>query len=486
MTWRPPGRSLQPLVRLLLAGLLFASALGASPSARAATLQDIIVLCRSGVSADIVIQTLRTDPNLPPLTPAALARLRAAGVFQAVIQYLQRRARRGQRATPGAAQQRTRAARDEARLREASRLRREGQRLRAEAARLAKAARSTSVQRRTLEGQVQHALDAAFDALRRDRSAEAISRFSQLLSSGRVASDSFAFLEATYGLARAYLQAGMLYSAAGQLVAVIRRGPRTPRFAAAVQALSKVLDQIEFVHPVVALLATFERDVRAQPQPWRDDYHFLLGAFYERYDDTPRALHHFGQVSPASPRYPAARYHMGVLETARKRARTGARLLRAARAAARTRGNVFVRELATLALGRLAFEVGSYRAARHFYRQIPRRSLHFARAQYELAWTDVMAERYRRALGTIHGLHSPFFRNQYLPDLLVLEAAVYLNLCRFAAANRTLRRFARQVVPAMEAIRRLLDAAPSPAGRLPGRGGTAEPAAAHGAPGRAG
>lgn len=432
------------------------------PGARGATLEEIIVLCRSGVSPDIVIRSLRSDPSLPTVGPEELGRLRKAGVPGAVIRFLRSRSRHAGAAadTPRPS---ARAERDIARRQEANRLRQEAARLRTEATKLARAARTAEVRRKGLRSQVKNALDSAFSALRRGRNWLAISRFSQFLGSGLVPPNSYAFLEGSFGLARAYLGADMLYAAAEQLVIVIRRGVHTPRFDAAVLALAKVLDKIDFVHPVVALLAEFDKDVANRPQAWKDAYHFLLGAFYERYDDTTRALRYFTKVSARSPRYPVARYHMGVLETARKRPRTGVRLFRAARRAARTQGNQAVLELATLALARLAFEVGSYGAALHYYREIPRRSRHFSRAQYELAWTYVMSERYRLALGTIHGLHAPFFRDRYLPDLLILEAAVYLNLCRTRAANVSLNRFRRQVGPALESIRHLIDSNPTPA-----------------------
>lgn len=433
-----------------------------APSARGATVEEIIVLCRSGVSPDIVIRSLRSDPSLPTVGPEEIRRLREAGVPGAVIRFLRRR---GRRTGPTASTSRpsARAQRDTAKRQEASRVRQEAARLRAEAAQLARTVRTAEVRRKSLRSQVQTALDKAFSALRRGRHWQAIRRFSRFLGSGLVPPNSYAFLEGSFGLARAYLAADMLYAAAEQLVIVIRRGVRTPRFDAAVRALATVLHEIDFVHPVVALLAEFEKEVASRPQAWRDAYNFLLGEFYERYDDTPRALHFFAGVSAQSPHYPSARYHMGVLETARKRPRTGVHLFRAARRSARQRGNRAVLTLATLALARLAFEVGSYGAAIHYYREIPRRSRHFARAQYELAWTYVMAERYRLALGTIHGLHAPFFRDRYLPDLLILEAAVYLNLCRTQAASATLKRFRAQIGPAAAALRRLLDSSPSPA-----------------------
>jgi len=448
-----------------LAGLLgVALFLAAAPAARAVTLEEIILLCKTGVSAEIVIESLRQDPSRPKPTAADVDRLRQAGVPEPVISYLLKGEAGAARPTPGAGDVRRR--RDEARKQETDRLRQEAERLRLEAKRLAEEARRTKARTDQAVGQVKAELSAAYDALRRGRHDQAIARFHRFLHAGLVQPNAYAYVEATYGLALAFEGAAMAQSAALQLVEVIRRGPKTPRFAEAVTHLVALRDQIDFVHPVIALLAEFEKDVATQPKAWLDDYHFLLGEFYERYDNAARAQRHFDQVSTASRRYAAARYHLGVLHTAAKRARTAVKRFREALRRAERDGLQSVVELASLALARLAFEVGSYRAATHFYRRVPRRSRHFGRAQYELAWTQVMSERYRLALGTIHGLQSPFLRQLYAPDRLVLEAATYLNLCRPKEAAAALARFNRRVMPEVNTLRTVTEGSADPTALL--------------------
>jgi len=437
--------------------------LAGSPPAGAITLDEIILLSKTGVSAEIVIQNLRRDPARPKVTPADVERLRRAGVPEAVITFLTSGAATRRSSASGGATTR-RHQRDEARKREAQRLRLEAERLRLEAKRLAAAARQARARSQTLQGRVKAELGAAYDALRRGKDWVAMARFHRFLRGGLVQPNSYAYLEATYGLARAFLQRKMVHSAALQLVEVLRRGPKTPRFDASVTLLSRVMEQIDFVHPVLALLAEFEGEVKGRPRAWLDEYHYLLGEFYERYDNAKQAIHHFSGVSEKSRRRAAAQYHLGVLYTGRKKPRTGVRHFRQALRVAQAAGNRAVAELADLALARLAFEVGSYRAAMHFYRAVPRRSRYFARAQYELAWTQVMSEKYRAALGTIHGLGAPFYRHWLLPDLRVLEAATYLNLCRYRPAQAALKRFATRVLPGVDRVRKALEGRLGPKG----------------------
>ena len=77
-----------------------------------------------------------------------------------------------------------------------------------------------------------------------------------------------------------------------------------------------------------------------------------------------------------------------------------------------------------------------------------------------------MAERYQDALGTIHGLQSPLLRQVFAPDRLVLESAIYLNLCRTREATQALGRWTREVSPGLERMRTLLEGQLAPGALL--------------------
>ncbi len=435
-------------------------------SASAITVDEIILLCKTGVSADIVIQNIKSSGSRPQVSPAEVKKMRADKVPEKVIGFLTGTSGNASSANRASEARRSADAatkRQQDRKLEAERLRLEAERLKREAKLMATDAKAARDRVANLKGRVKAVLSAAFDDLRRGREWKAIIALHAFLGSGLVQPNSYAFLEGSYGLGRAFFSVRMYQAASGHLVEVIRRGPTTPRFDNAVSLLQKIVDKLEFVHPVIALLAAFESDLKKRPRPWLDEYHFFLGEFYERYDNAKKALHHFSAVSARSKRYAAALYHMGLIHTGKKKARTGIRYFRKALRAAKAARNKPVQDMARQAVARLAFEIGSFRAAAHFYGKIGRKSRIFARAQYELAWTQVLREKYRKALGTIHGLRSPFFAREYYQDLLVLEAATYLNMCRYAEASKTLRRFNRRQKTMVTRIRRYLATKPSDA-----------------------
>jgi tetratricopeptide (TPR) repeat protein len=450
--------------RLTMLAVLALGLLLAPRTAAAITVEEIILLCKTGVSADIVIQNIKASGAKPQVGPSDVESMRRGKVPEKVIAFLtgakkttkaDRRANDARRSADDAKR------RQLERKLEAERLRMEAERLKREAKQLAHDAKAARSRAASLQGQVKRVLSTAFDDLRRGREWKAIAALHSFLGSGLVQPNSYPYLEGSYGMGRAFFSVRMYQAASGHLVEVIRRGPTTPRFDAAVGLLQKIVDKLEFVHPVIALLAAFEADLKKRPRTWLDEYHFFLGEFYERYDNAKKALYHFGAVSAKAPRYAAALYHMGLIHTGKKKARTGIRFFRKALKAAKAANNKAVQDLASQAVARLAFEIGSFRAAAHFYGRIGRKSRVFAQAQYELAWTQVMSEKYRNALGTIHGLRSPFFAQEYYPDLLVLEAAAYLNMCRYRESSKTLKRFNRHQKILVTRIRHYLATKPS-------------------------
>jgi len=113
-------------------------------------------------------------------------------------------------------------------------------------------------------------------------------------------------------------------------------------------------------------------------------------------------------------------------------------------AEAATDGNEDILELGYLALARVFFELGFFDVALYYYQQIPSESARFADSVFESAWSFFMKNDFERALGAFHSLHSPFYAQRYYPELYILEATVYLNLCKFPKSQRALAEFQRQ------------------------------------------
>ncbi|MBI5478571.1 MAG: hypothetical protein HY906_06950, partial [Deltaproteobacteria bacterium] len=281
----------------------------------------------------------------------------------------------------------------------------------------------------------------------------------EFLRGGMVPPNSYRYVDGEYALGEALFGAGMYQAAAPHYVEVLRRGTATRRFGPAFLRLREVAARTEYTHPIYEMLATL--DVSQESQEFRDEYHYALGDFYERFGTPKEAKDHFDKVGAGSARFAAARYHTGLILVGEKRNKLALRAFEAAAMAAESRKQADVRDLAYLALARVAFEVGSWDAARAYYGRVAPGSRFYPRARYELLWTQFMAQDHRAALGALQTMQAPLHRGEYLPDLFIIEATIYLDLCRFDEARDALKAFDRRVGGMTEQVKAFLQARPS-------------------------
>ncbi len=126
---------------------------------------------------------------------------------------------------------------------------------------------------------------------------------------------------------------------------------------------------------------------------------YVAGKAYYFRGDFNQSIRLLGQIPANAAVYPQSRYYLGV-------ARTALGQLDTARTAFRdvsftTDNNpetVEIRDLANMALGRLAIEAGKWTDAVDYYQKIARDSIHFPRSVYELAWAYVNEGKLQEAI----------------------------------------------------------------------------------------
>ena len=90
---------------------------------------------------------------------------------------------------------------------------------------------------------------------------------------------------------------------------------------------------------------------------------------------------------------------------------------------------------AWLALARIAYENRAFDMADEFYRRVDINSHHLRDAMLENAWGQLFAGNHAKSLAITHALRAPIFAKAWLPDILLIEAAAYLGLCRYDMAS---------------------------------------------------
>lgn len=132
-----------------------------------------------------------------------------------------------------------------------------------------------------------------------------------------------------------------------------------------------------------------------------------------------------------------------------------------------------VRDLARLALGRVAHEEFRFDDARYYYYLVPRDSDRLAEALYEGATTRYEKKDYQGARELLDELFALKTHHRYEDEARILDAYIDLAMCRFPSADQKLRAFIATYEPIREAARRMQDA-PSGASALLTQGASAE------------
>lgn len=254
------------------------------------------------------------------------------------------------------------------------------------------------------------------------------------------------YYAATWCKGQAFHDLKLYNTAAPLLREVAMYGSERPYFERAFRSLVRSANAINYYPATLAELDKLYVDDK--DQSFRDEYHYFLGKFYmETLNQYDRGMELLAKVSDSSQRKPQALYALGVMQSNPQ--------VKLYKTAVESFQNAIITseryeddpkatdviELSYLALARIAYEAGNYDGALYYYNKIDTSSERYPMALFEQAWTYFLKADHRRALGTFHSLHSPYYEEQYFPDLWVVEATVYLNLCRYDEANIALETF---------------------------------------------
>jgi hypothetical protein len=118
-----------------------------------------------------------------------------------------------------------------------------------------------------------------------------------------------------------------------------------------------------------------------------------------------------------------------------------------------------IRDLAQLALGRVAHETGRANDAFYYYFQVPNDSERLPEAMFEAAWASYEGGDYESALDSLDQLEARFSRSPFAAEAAVLRGYVHLSRCEFAEAERHLTQFERDFTPVLRQIGATRDSA---------------------------
>ena len=118
---------------------------------------------------------------------------------------------------------------------------------------------------------------------------------------------------------------------------------------------------------------------------------------------------------------------------------------------------IAIQNYAHLALGRIYYEQKRFKEATLQYRSVDRDSLNFYDALFEQSWALFMAGYPNHALGALHSVDSPFYKQVYNPESLILRSVVYYWMCRYDDSRNALASFSEKYSATMDSLQDFLD-----------------------------
>lgn len=254
---------------------------------------------------------------------------------------------------------------------------------------------------------------------------------------------------ARYLLAHSLFQSGFYSSALSQLVLLSQSSLRRSVIGMSAMAIEKTRDD-------AAANQILSRVSLSQiPDQYQSLFSFHFGRILLNTGALDPALAAFTKVSLEHARYPEAQYYMGVIRAssvsssdAEKGWENEKSLVAVAKSNfeetiqyARAKDAGDLKNLAHLALARLAYQAKQFNQSAFHYQSVESSSPFAREALYETAWALYRLGEFNRSLGGLHALGSSYYEAKDFPELWILRSLNYLKLCRFDEANRAANTF---------------------------------------------
>ena len=267
-------------------------------------------------------------------------------------------------------------------------------------------------------------------------------------------SDSEDFQDAEYRLGIALHRGGGSDSARRYLQRALKRGPEAPFYEAALRAYVDVCLDARTLPACVADLD------RLAVKDLHEEVAYLRGRSAYEQDDFTEAEDELKRVSPRSRFYSSALYLRGVMRVKQKDLRSAEDAFCAI--ADVKDGDTIrffidgrfyaLRDLARLALGRIAHEEGRYDDAFYHYFLIPQDSNRLPEALFEAAWSSLQRKEFDLGARLVEELLKQFPNSPKASEARLLFATLQVKTCRFAEAEKGFSQFIGESEPLLGEI----------------------------------
>lgn len=263
---------------------------------------------------------------------------------------------------------------------------------------------------------------------------------------------------ARYYYAESLFRMGLYQASEYQLAEMLFEGPQSHYFISSLLKLLAVTYKTEDERVLFAVLSNV--DYSALPKKFANELTYYLGkiSFYNNQDD--KALDLFKRVKDYSSFYPKAIYFMGVIQVRQQMYAEAMKSFQELRGMPDDKylgGDIKkLKGMAELALGELYYAaawaiskdktregnpLAMFNVSLNYFSNVGRDNEQWFESLFARTWASLMISRFDATLGTVVTLRSPFFTDIYFPEVNVVEAVTYFNLCQYKEVNNVIDYF---------------------------------------------
>lgn len=240
-----------------------------------------------------------------------------------------------------------------------------------------------------------------------------------------------------------------------ELTKILFKGPEgSTYFTSALVKLLAITYETKDETVVFAVLSNIP--LEKFPKMFRNELIYLVGKMYFYNGQVDEAYTKFTQVNEGSAFYAKANYFKGIIEVQRKdysKAKETFDLVQSLPPVAAEYGETEkVKEMSKQAIGQLFYAAAHdatddnrreeiFKTAIRYYDQVDRENPQWFEAQFEKTWAATMIGQFGVSLGVSLTLSSPYFEHRFVPEIKLIEAITWYNLCKYTQARSTIDSF---------------------------------------------
>ncbi len=284
-------------------------------------------------------------------------------------------------------------------------------------------------------------------------------------------------MDANFLLAKSLYRMGMYHSSLVEFSKILGKGPQTKFFKNSLEWLFFISHKTTNESVILGEIAKYSN--ADFPEKFRNEFRYLLGRYHfvrgraldlvEQKAEASKSFDEVKRLALAIPKgdafYARAKYLEGLayfrednFNASLESMKEVIRVTRpgTSRSEAQARQDKDVRELAFMQLARTHYGHRQNRYAIYYYNKVERGGKQWLEALFESSWASYRIAQYEQALGNLITLSSPFFREEYFPEALILKAVIYYENCRYRESSWILEDFERIYLPVHDQLDLLL------------------------------